>query len=167
MKVTIYNYSTGDSFEKKFPMNDREYRAVMSLGEVMVDDSDLVPIDGMVTIAELNNFAKLVKNRITDKDLKVLGKTYLLNEISEGLQNNGFTIINFDEETQSWSCSDFCSESDKGRVLYDLQYAAFPTEVPEALEEYMDYSMLYRNASINMGIREVVSDNTHYLVFKN
>ncbi len=164
--ATMYDYTRGESFGFIFPNTDEEIDKIMNTGrEIMVDDADCINITSEFgeNVREFNKKVKeLFDKGIQAEDLKILSHTYLFNEIMDGIDNA--LIINFDEETKSWSTSDFYNDSDKGRVLFDNEIASFPVKVPEELEPYMDYGMLYRDAEVNMDLREVTVDGNHYIV---
>ncbi len=165
IKATIFNYTNHSTFNAVFPMTDEKLSELMAKGEVMVDGCAEVAITGEIGVS-LKEFNEAVKKfeeiGITVDELKILSKTYLFNEIVERAENR--LIIDFDDETSTWSSSDFYSESDKGRVLYDADIAKFPVPVPKELEEYMDFAKLWRDNEVNMGLRCVIHDGTHYIV---
>ncbi len=171
VRADVYDYTTQcPGGILSFPMTEEEINDIEQKGhELMVDYSLLVDVPGPVgvSIREFNKIAVTLSEAGAEEyDLKILKKTYTADEIVERYQNGGsFCIVDFDAETKNWMSASFHSESDKGRVLYDMGYIAFPVPVPEELEEYMDYAELYRSESVNMSIREVTLDNEHYLVF--
>lgn len=165
IKAELYNYSTRNSESAIFPMTDEEIEEIMKKGEIMVDSADGLRLEGEfgMNVKEFNDIIRLFDEKeIELADIQLLSKTYLLKEIEEGVDK--ILIIDFGGETAGWSSADFFSERDKGRVLYDLGVASFPVAVPEDLEEYMDYSMLWRDAEINLGLRTVVTDDGQYIV---
>lgn len=165
--AVIYNYTTGTSFNAHFPMGEKRIKQIMSQGEVMVDECQNLSLPELgMNIKEFNRLINLFnENDITKEQISILSETYLLNEITEFVENEtDIHIIDFDEATKSWSSSDFWSEYDKGLVLYNEGFS-FPTEVPAALVDYMDYALLWRDCSINNSIREVSKDNHHYLIW--
>ncbi len=165
ISATLYNYTAQDTVNETFPLNSEKMQGYINSGqEIMVDSVEGATIGGEVgmSLREFNEAAKAIaESGMTDEEFKILGKTYLFKEIYEKI-NDSYTIIDFYGETAGWASSDFYNEGDKGRILYDLGYASFPAEVPEELEEYMDYAMLYRDTEINLGIREV---DGRYMVF--
>ncbi len=164
VEAGLYNYTRNEGFTTRFPMTDEQVQKVLSKGEVMVDHCSLIDIGGEVgmTVESFNEAVKQLSDaKMSATDLKELGKVYYLEEILERYPDNAFTIIDFDEETKNWSSSNIHSDSDKGRLLYELGYASFPVEVPEGLEDYMDYEILWRDTSVNMNIRET----SNYLIF--
>lgn len=165
IEASIFNYTSRTVKNAVFPMADEELSKLMAEGEVMVDGCAEVRITGEfgVSLKEFNEAVKKFEEiGITEDELKILSKTYLFNEIVERAENR--LIIDFDDETSTWSSSDFYSESDKGRVLYDADIAKFPVAVPKELEEYMDFAKLWYDNEVNMGLRCVIHDGTHYIV---
>ncbi len=168
ISAEIYNYSTQEMYTYVFPMSEERLSAVLAKGEVMVDSCTIWSGDGVgKTLAEFNDICKKIEESgISEENLKILSQTYLIDEIVEKITGGDEpTIIDFDAETEGWMASDFYSEDDKGRVLYELGYKVFPAEVPEALIDYVDYAMAWRDAEVNMGIRCVSYNGGHYLVF--
>ncbi len=165
IKATVYNYSTHKSKTVTFPLTNAQMDKLLSEGEVMVDSCEILELEGEVgmTVKEFNDIVNLFSEKqIKPEVLEILSRTYLLKEIVEYIDE--ITIIDYDAETTDWLSSDFYSESDKGRVIYDAAYATFPVKVPEELEEYMDYAMLWRDAEINMGLRCVTVRGNNYIV---
>ena len=160
MKFDCYNYTKQEGFEATFPMTEDEIAKLNSTGEVMVE---IPGYEVGVNLTTMNEFVKMLEeNGVDEKSYNILSKAYLFNEIKERLEKGeSFSIIDFGAETSNWMSASFYDESDKGRLLYELELAKFPVEVPEELVEYMDYAMLWRNESINQGIREV---DGNYLV---
>ncbi len=161
----IYNYTNGETYYKSFPMSDDELDKLMKSGEVMVDACGNFNFgtDFGSSVPQFNEAIKQFEEKgIQELDLSILSKTYLFNEIVEGIDN--MLIIDFDAETESWASSDFYSDDDKGRTLYLGGYAGFPVSVPEPLEPYMDYGALWRDSEINMGLRCVTNNEGHYIV---
>lgn len=169
MKADVYNYSNGTAFTVDFPMSEEKIAEIMKKGEVMVDDCPYVSLSGYsvgMTLTSFNNFVKLLKeNNVSDEELKIYNAGgWTIDEIAEKIENGGFSIIDFYDETASWSSSDFNSEDDRGRVLYQYGFR-FPADVPEELKDYMDYAMLWRDEEINSGIRAVMCNDSSYLVW--
>ncbi len=168
MVANLYNYSTGETSPQKFPLSDEMIVQVMREGEVMVDNCPYIDIPGKVgmSVTEFNEFVKILEeNAVSEAKLGILNKCQLLDEIKERVESgNSYNIIDFDKETENWYSSNFTSEYDKGLLLYQLGYR-FPVPVPKDLEDYMNYSLLWRDLSINLHIHEVAHEGEHYLVF--
>ena len=166
MNADVYNYTDREMTSMCFPMTEDKINEIMGLGkEYMVDCCEFFPIDGEygMNLREFNEAViKLTESGAQEQDLKILSKLYLASEILEGIDK--MMIVDFDAETSNWSSADFWSESDKGRVLYEMGIASFPVPVQEELEEYMDYAALWRDAEINLGLRTISTDNGRYIV---
>lgn len=165
IKAMLYDYTNREGLSAVFPMTDEEIEKITKNKEVMVDSAEGFNFGGSfgMNLKVFNNAVKLFNENGIDLDtIKILSQTYLFEEIIDRIDNA--LIIDFGEETKTWSSSDISSESDKGRLLYTLGYASFPASVPEALEDYMDYAMLWRDAEINMGLRTVVTGDGQYIV---
>ncbi len=172
LNAFAYNYTRQCAERLLFPLSDEKLAEIKARDEeLMVDECDHISVYCM-NIDEFQEFVNLINETgMEDLDLRILGKTYLITEIMDALKGadqwtDVYNVVNFSAETASWSSSDVWSESDKGRVLYNGGWALFPAEVPEELEDYMDYAMLWRDAEINMGIRTVTVDGNYYLVWK-
>ena len=156
----MYDYTARNSFSAELPVSEQQLTAWEATGhEMMADSCDCIRIPGDfgVSLREFNSLAmKIQEEGITKKGLRILSETYLYQEIADMVEAGEMPqIIDFQEETSSWSSSDFYDERDKGLLLYSLGLLSFPAPVPEALKEYMDYAALYRDESINSGFREV------------
>ena len=166
-EAELYNYTTGQSFTAHFPINEKHIKQIMSQGEVMVDNCHNLDLPELgLSLTEMNDIITLINEHdVTPEELTILNQTYLLSEITEKQEKDiEIHIIDFDEETATWASNNFCSEYDKGLLLYELGFT-FPAEVPEALKDYMNYEMLWRDCSINNSIREVTYNGRHFLIW--
>lgn len=133
--------------------------------EYIIIDTDCTLNPGQYdSITELNDFLiECLENSISEDDLYILSRCCLYHEVMEMVREESYTIVDFESETENWSYSDFTSESDKGRVLYDCGYYQMPFEVTTEMEDWIDWSIAWRNASCS-GWREVRVGDNEYLV---
>lgn len=171
MKIVAetYNYTTQEAGRLIFPLTSEKIDENKYAGqEIMIDGCEYFSFLGVgKNIEEFQNFVEVINESGTSEEgLKILSKTYLPEEIYEILKDgDSFVIVDFDQETYGWSAASIISDDDKGRVLYECGYTVFPVEVPEELEDYMDYAALWRDASIGKDIRVVNVDGSGYLVW--
>lgn len=164
IKAEIYNYSTHQMLDEvfTFPMSEDKINKTLQLGEVMVESDERIV---GFSLSEFNEMAtKIEEAGLTDEDVNILEKTYLFSEIAENAENA--LIINFNEEVSAlgWSNMNFINDEDKGRLLYGLGYASFPVNIPEELEDYMDYGRLWRDIEVTDGMRTVITPSGCYIV---
>ena len=168
VNTEIYDYTHRMSVNMIFPKTDEEIEKLMNAhSEITVQGFEGISLDGDfgMNVREFNDLIRLFTEEDIDLEtVRILSRTYLIAEIAEAVKNGVITIIDFDDATSGWSSASIWDDSDKGRVLYDEGIASFPAEVPEALEPYMDYAMLWRDSEVNMNLRVVSTDKGNYIV---
>lgn len=111
----------------------------------LLPNHEYIILDGVIdcgeyAIRELDNFLK--ENPEVELDtILILQKAFLWSEITEAIENESFSIINFTNETSDWykGSGAILTEENLGRVMYELGFNELPCEVPEELVDYINW----------------------------
>lgn len=117
-------------------------------------------------IFELNDFlVDLTLNGVTETKVNILSKVVdTQEELKSVLANGNYIIIDVDSEIHGWS-TNIVDDDIRGRVLHNLGFnTVFKVNVPEEMEDYIDWESVYRDLSINDGWYDVRRNETDYLV---
>lgn len=161
MEITIRNITkdTMADFNNdhtiKLPTNKEKLKNMLGNDEWIIVDS---PVGNELTsIMQLNDLLMVH----TEETVKILSKSYLLNEIME----NEFIIINFDDETKEYNSGNgvFADDWWKGYVLHNLGYEHFPFEYKEEMEDYLKFEQLWYEAESEWW-REIRYNGDTYLI---
>lgn len=106
---------------------------------------EYIILDGVIdcgeyAIRELDNFLK--ENPEVELDtILILQKAFLWSEITEAIENESFSIINFTNETSDWYGGSGAMSSDEnlGLLMYELDFNELPCEVPSDLIDYINW----------------------------
>lgn len=166
MKVWIRNLTTGKEMEINLPMKEHRLRQILDERcEYIIIDCD-VNIPEYANIYNLNELLQFCQDNEVEEEFEILMQTYLYHEVRTAMLNLEYLLIDFDTETAGWNCGsggDFTQEWDKGRCLYEYGLAELPFEVKEEMEDYIDWSLVWRDSNCS-GWREVTYKDRHYLV---
>ena len=162
MKITIRNITkdSGVDFDNDYnielPKPKEDLNKFLGKDEWIIIDS---PVD-TDDIIQLNDML----NKIDEKTLIILSKTFYLSEIAEKYENA--IILDYDREISKWQSSESISSSDwwNGYLLHYLGYVKFPFEYTSDMEDYVNFEKLWIEANIN-GWREVAYNYNNYLVY--
>lgn len=117
-------------------------------------------------VFELNEFLiDLTLNGVSETDVNILSKVAdTQEELKSVLENGNYIIIDVDSEIHGWS-TNLVDDDVRGRVLHNLGFnTVFKLNVPEEMEDYIDWESVYRDLSINDGWYDVRRNGTDYLV---
>jgi hypothetical protein len=166
MEITIRNITKdtmvdfNNDYAINLPMDEEKLRELLGDDEWIIIDSPVG--EELTNITELNELLM----EIDFKDLMILSKTYLYNEIKEMVENgNEYTIIDFDAVTANWGSGNGVPETEeyKGFVLFDQGYANLPFEHTEEMEDYIRWETVWTTAECE-NWREVRYNGNLYLV---
>lgn len=158
--ITVDNY-----LDIQLPVEDLSELRLNPNHEYLFCDGD-IDFPEYISIKEMNEFLLLADEQYYKEDLKILfAADYLLDEVKYGLEHDGFTIIDFDNETSQWNCENGVIADDwwKGYLLHYMEYVKFPFECKEEMEGYVKFENLWTEANCD-GWREVSIDYHTYLV---
>lgn len=171
MKVWIRNLTRDTETELELPMDERELDKIINpKDEYIIIDSEILNVGEYDSIDELNEFLFLCKeNGISLDELEVLSKVMLYREVLYAVDNQTYSIVDFDEETSGWLCGhggDITSDFDKGMCLYDSgYYNPFQFEMTDSIHVWIDWAAVWIDAETS-GWMSVIINNNGYLVHR-
>lgn len=179
MKISIYLSNLGKYTEGRengewliLPKDEEKleevFERIVGKGNehIILDYDAPFEISEYENVFELNNFLiDLTLNEVSERDANVLSKVVdTQKELKEVLENGNYIIIDVDEHIHGWS-TNIVDDDIRGRVLNDLGFnTVFKVNVPEEMEDYIDWESVYRDLSINDGWEDVRHNGTDYLV---
>lgn len=136
-KVEIYIRDLTSGVEFPIVLPDTEGK--------LLPNHEYIILDGVIdcgefAIRELDNFLKN-NPQVELDDILILQKAYLWSEITEAIENESYTILNFTEETSDWYGGSGAIPSDEnlGLLMYELGFNDLPCRVPSDLIDYINW----------------------------
>ena len=179
LKVKIYlsnlaKYTEGNENGKwlQLPMESEKLHTFFNAIVGKNQESIIVDYDAPFEISEWENVFSLNKflhdineNGVDDLTAKIIFKIAdSKEEAMEKLETGSYIVIDVDEVSSTWM-SGIDYEELYGMVLNEEGYNnLFKEPIPEDMIDYIDFSQVYRNLSINDGWQAVTINNQTYLV---